>query len=57
MPFELQCAFCRTFWRGAIAQLGERLAGSQKVLGSNPISYIKRYAYDSSALVLIVSIF
>ena len=28
--------------RGAIAQLGERLAGSQKVTGSNPVGSIRR---------------
>jgi hypothetical protein len=30
--------------RGAIAQLGERLAGSQKVTGSNPVGSIHEAA-------------
>jgi hypothetical protein len=36
---------------GAVAQLGERLAGSQKVTGSSPVGSTRRFAASTSAPV------
>ena len=37
----LPCPFVKLYMLGAVAQLGERLTGSQKVEGSNPSSSTK----------------
>jgi hypothetical protein len=51
--FEFRKLFCYILEPdGAVAQLGERLTGSQKVVGSNPISSTTKKEVTSSSRLI-----
>lgn len=45
------------FWTGGLAQLGERLAGSQKVSGSIPLVSINRETKKTLMIIKVFSVF